>query len=158
MTEAEKLHAIYLAFPRHVAPRAAVKAIQKAAERLVKAKEQPDQESAKRYLWKRAATYARSPAGQKPPKGGEDFRPHPSTWFNQERYDDDPAEWQIPNGASNGRQQIGTRADRVVDSTRAAIERIENRRGARSVGAEEERGVQHQATGNLRGRVIDGTA
>ena len=106
MTEAEECRKIYESYPRHVAPRAALKAIQRAAERLVREKAQPDQHAARRYLWKRATEYSRSPAGQKPPKGSNDYRPHPATWFNQERYFDDPAEWLKPNGVrTNGRTQ-----------------------------------------------------
>jgi hypothetical protein len=99
MTIEDQILQIYLTYPRHVGKDAALKAIERAARRLVTRKEQPNEEAARRYLWKQATLYARSPAGQKPPKGSDkDFRPHPSTFFNQGRYADDQAEWQKPNG------------------------------------------------------------
>ena len=52
MTDSEQERAIYLAYPRHVAPRAALKAIQKAADRMVKDGVLPSQETARRLLWK----------------------------------------------------------------------------------------------------------
>jgi hypothetical protein len=146
---------VYESYPRHVAPRAALKAIQKAVERLVKSKACPDQLEARRYLYKQATFYARSPAGQKPP-GPEDFRPHPATWFNQERYFDDPAEWQKPNGASNGKQ-IGTKADRTVDAVRAAVSQAADHSRARDTSVDEGRRVQPSDADSLFGRTIEGT-
>lgn len=68
---------IYAAYPRHVAPDAAKKAIAKALKVL------PFEE-----LLKRTKQYATSPAGQ----NGQ-FTPHPATWFNRGGYNDDPSEW-----------------------------------------------------------------
>ena len=158
MTDSEQERACYLAYPRHVAPAAAIKAIRKAVDRLRRGCDEyvaMDSETARRFLWKKATEYARSPAGQKPP-GPEDFRPHPATWFNQERYFDDPAEWQKPNGGSNGKQ-IGTKASRTVDAVREAISKGRDHRGAGSSGAQEERGVRLEDAGDFRGRTIDGT-
>ncbi len=155
MTESEQERAIYDAYPRHVAPRAALKAIQKATERLVKDGVLPSQETARRFLWKKAKEYAMSPAGKKP-SGREDFRPHPSTFFNQDRFMDDPAEWQKPNGASNGKH-TGTKADRTVDAVRAAVSQAADHSGARDTGADEGRRVQPSDTDGLFGRTIEGT-
>ena len=161
MTDSEQERAIYEAFPRHVAPRAALKAIQKAAERLVtvgtvgKAKVFPDKETARRFLWKKAKEYALSPAGQKP-SGHEDYRPHPSTFFNQDRFMDDPAEWQKPNGASNGKQ-TGTKADRTVDAVRAAVSQAADHSRARDTRTDEGRRVQPSDADSLFGRTIEGT-
>jgi hypothetical protein len=112
MTETEQIEAIYQAYPRHIGKRIALKAIEKAVQRvsmlhtLLDGKVlQWDAESARRYLWKKAKEYALSPAGQKPSDLAQDFRPHPSTWFNQDRFYDDPAEWQKPNGSRNGNHQ-----------------------------------------------------
>ena len=134
MTVIEEVKAIYVAYPRHLAPRAAYKAIQKAAERLVKEKAQPDEHTARRWLWKRTAQYAKSPAGQPPPiKNGPDFRPYPATWFNAGHYDSDPSEWQKPNGAghgsnaSNGRHSKG---DRNLEVLAASLRGADHQNGA----------------------------
>jgi hypothetical protein len=155
MTDYEQERAIYDSYPRHVAPTAAMKAIKKAIALLVKAQQQPDDLSARRFLYKKAVEYARSPAGQKP-AGREDFRPHPATWFNRGSYFDDPAEWQKPNGASNGKQ-IGTKADRTVDAVRAAVSQAADHSRARDTGIDEGRRVQSSDTDGLFGRTIEGT-
>jgi hypothetical protein len=103
-TDNEQDEKIYEAYPRKVGKEAALKAIRKAVERLVKGdKTHPprDAYSARRFLWKKAAQYSASPAGQKSLDKNHEFRPHPSTWFNQGRYFDDPSEWVKPNGATN---------------------------------------------------------
>lgn len=120
MTEQDQCQKVYLAYPRHVAPRAALKAIQRAAERLVREKAQPDEHTARRYLWKRATEYSRSPAGQKPPKGSNDYRPHPATWFNQSRFEDDSTEWLKPNGV-NGNGKHATADNETIARANAKI-------------------------------------
>lgn len=69
--------AIYELYPRRVGRPAAVKAITRAL-----AKIQPDDLTAKTRAFARVWT-------------GSDlqFCPNPSTWFNQERFNDDPATW-----------------------------------------------------------------
>jgi hypothetical protein len=42
--------------------------------------------------------YAASPAGRDPKDGGADYRPAPSQWLIDQRWNDDPSQWQIPNG------------------------------------------------------------
>lgn len=79
---------IYQAYPRHVGKRAASKAIRAA---LVRIAEQPSigtQKKAAVWLLERTRAFAKSPAG----RAGK-FTPHPATFFNAERYHDDPAEW-----------------------------------------------------------------
>ena len=39
-------------------------------------------------MYKRQAAFAASPAGQR-----ERFTAYPATWFGQDRFDDNPAEW-----------------------------------------------------------------
>jgi len=73
--------AIYSAYPRKVAPADALKAIAKA---IAKGK-------APAHLLERTAAYAAATA-----LWTEDelrFIPHPATWFNGGRYDDDPKTW-----------------------------------------------------------------
>ena len=93
---------LYRAYPRKVASRAAITAITKALDRMVKAG--PDPEQACRHRLERAVTaYAGAVSRWNP--DDRRFIPHPSTWFNQERFDDDPSEW----------ERKSTRADTVLD-------------------------------------------
>lgn len=86
--------AVYAAYPRKAAPDDAAKAIHGAARReFAKGNEAP-----REYLVGRAAAFAGSLLGQKPPKGAKDFRPYPATFFNQGQYLSDPSEWDRPNG------------------------------------------------------------
>lgn len=82
--------AIYAAYPRHVGKEAALRAIEKAAKRvkgwiLIDSGPYPQ---LLRAVEKYADAVTRWPAADKK------FIPHPATWFNQGRYDDDPREWQ----------------------------------------------------------------
>jgi hypothetical protein len=97
----EQIIKIYEAYPRKAGRGAALKAIKKATVRLVTGDvihKPMDALKARGFLWKKATEYANSPIGRKPPDG-EDFRPHPATWFNQERYFDDVSEWQRDRNA-----------------------------------------------------------
>jgi hypothetical protein len=79
--EAEEIYSVY---PRKVGKTDALKAIRKAITRELKAHPR-----AAEYLKSRTLQFAKSDAGNR----GE-FTPHPATWFNQERYNDDDREWQ----------------------------------------------------------------
>jgi hypothetical protein len=81
---------IYLAYPRHIGRPKAVEAILKAAKRLVVS----GNHSPAEFLLGRATAYAaaRRTVCENDPSEDQ-FTPHPATWFNQGRYDDDPAEW-----------------------------------------------------------------
>ena len=74
---------LYQTYPRKVGKRAAIVAITKAIERITDRVEDPVE-----WMDERVALFARSPVGQ------GSFCPHPSTWFNQDRFDDDVGEWQ----------------------------------------------------------------
>lgn len=67
---------IYQAYPKHVAKPSAIKAILKALKK----------ESHAKLLFL-TQNYS------KVRNGILDFVPHPATWFNQERYNDDPSTW-----------------------------------------------------------------
>ena len=134
MTPDEQILAIYNIYPRKVGRRAALKAIEAAISRIVPRhkgtrKDASTEEdffiAARRWLWKRTAEYAASPAGQDPPKGHpDDYRPHPATFYNQERYLDDPREWQRPNGGYSNGKANGTsnnRGERALDALSQAI-------------------------------------
>lgn len=76
---------IYEAYPRKIGRPNALRAITKAL------KTKPPKE-----LLDATARYARAVSGILEEK----FIPHPATWFNQERYNDDPATW-APRGNSS---------------------------------------------------------
>ena len=82
----EHLEAIYSAYPRKIGKKAAIDKIRLALQGLHK--EHGDENFS--FLLDRTRKFANSPAG----KRGE-FTPHPSTWYNQGRYLDDPKEWYI---------------------------------------------------------------
>lgn len=79
----EKIVEIYNAYPRKVGKGAAIKAIAKAV------RGQPIREQ-RRIL---VATRAFAHAVAHWPERDRKYIPHPSTWFNQLRFDDDPSEW-----------------------------------------------------------------
>lgn len=72
--------AIYQLYPRKVGKQAALKAILKALKSL------PSE-----VLSERVRAYAAATARW--PKKDKEFIPHPSTWFNDGRYEDDQNEW-----------------------------------------------------------------
>lgn len=89
---------IYAAYPRKVGRRKALAAIHAAATRLGR----EGQERPADFLLERTRAYAASVAGQSPPTSdASDFRPHPATWFNADRFNDDTSEWSKPNGNDN---------------------------------------------------------
>jgi len=73
----EQAMALYKAYPRKVARGAALKAIKKALQT------EPFE-----VLMDAVQEYSRAKEGQE-----RQFIPHPSTWFNQERWDDDREDW-----------------------------------------------------------------
>lgn len=77
--------AIYDAYPRHVGRSEALAAIRKALDAI---EQRCDETDASAWLLERTRAFAASPAG----KAGR-FCPHPASWFNAGRYDDDPNEW-----------------------------------------------------------------
>lgn len=82
-----EIEAVWAAYPRKVAKYDAVPKIRRAIE-----------EIGFEALLGRVKLYAASRAGE-----DSSFTPHPSTWFNQQRYKDDPATW-IPKAANgNGK-------------------------------------------------------
>lgn len=72
---------IYAAYPRKVARPVAIKAIKKAMR-----------STDPSFLLEQTQKYAKARIGEDP-----NFTPHPSTWFNQERYNDDPSTWRRSN-------------------------------------------------------------
>lgn len=97
----EEIEAIFNAYPRQVARGAAVKAIAKALK-VVSFDE----------LLAKVSEFANSPAGQK-----GTYTPHPATWFNAQRWKDDPTEWnraERPQSATQCPQTPGSEFDRMA--------------------------------------------
>lgn len=78
---------IYETFPRHVGKIAALRAISKAVKGLSRT---VGEELARELIYAATLKYANSPEGRRPDRN---FIPHPSTFFNEGRYLDDPKEW-----------------------------------------------------------------
>lgn len=91
-TEALSVDAIYAIYPRKDAPRAAKVAIQNAANRLEAREADP-----LAFLMERTRLYAAAvatwPDTLRFTKEGRDTVPMPTTWFNQDRFDANPAIW-----------------------------------------------------------------
>lgn len=79
----------YSAYPRHVGKQQASAAYGRAVDRIVLATGD-DKPTSSAWLLRVTTAFAASPAG----RAGA-FTPHPSTWLNQGRYDDDPNEWNV---------------------------------------------------------------
>jgi len=82
---------ILAAYPRKVARKPALQAITKALKK-----------NTVDYLLERTTAYAAAVAGKE-----QQFIPHPTTWFNQERFNDDPQEWE-PTANTNQPTEPGT--------------------------------------------------
>lgn len=91
-TAGGKLEAIYQAYPRHVGKQAALKAIEKARDHISYSE-----------LLAAVTEYAAAVAGS-----DKQFIPHPATWFNNRRWEDDRDEWK--REGTNGKPAAGTDA------------------------------------------------
>ena len=78
LTQAEIIYQVY---PKHVGKKAALKAITKALK-----------EVSFETLLEKTEEYTVSIEGK-----DKEFIPHPATWFNQGRWEDDPTEWKSKN-------------------------------------------------------------
>lgn len=84
---------VYRFYPRKEGHRQALKAIDNAAKRLIRGEEPRERlgaVAAYQLLARQVQAYAASPAGSQE----KTWIPHPATWFNQSRYNDDPEMWQ----------------------------------------------------------------
>jgi len=89
-------NAVYAEYPRKVGKRKALDEIGFALDRIVAGKAGPPDGSCKgnraaafTFLVTVTRAFAKSPAGNR----GK-FTAHPATWYHQDRFDDDPDEWQ----------------------------------------------------------------
>lgn len=81
------VEAIYQAYPRKIGKGAAIKAITKATANIHHER-----------LRNKVIEYAQAIAWQE----NRSLVPHPATWFNQERWLDDPREWEQPTQGNQG--------------------------------------------------------
>lgn len=82
--------ALYRMYPKQVGRDAAVKAIGKAFKKLVEEKDRfADGPAILTYLQNRVTAYAEAKE-----HADKQYIPHPATWFNEGRYDDNPEEWE----------------------------------------------------------------
>lgn len=93
---------IYESFPRKEGRRKALEEIDKAISRLAtdpgydierKLQKITDETSAARFIHEAVLEFAKSPAGNRHGENGQNFVPHPSTWFHQDRFLDERSEW-----------------------------------------------------------------
>jgi uncharacterized protein YdaU (DUF1376 family) len=124
---------IYLTYPRKAAKVKGLEAIKEAIEHLTSGKDLPVMTvgDALSFLHEKVMRFAQSPAGN----AGE-YTPHPSTWFNQQRYLDDEREWQHGNSWANSYNIAkSTLSDRALN----ALERA----------SAEDPGADHDVTNGL---------
>ena len=107
-----EIAALYAAYPRHENPDEAAVAIGKAIERQHQAFS--DREAALAYLTERTRLYAASWQGASAEE--RTFIPHPPTWFNKNRFNNDPKTWEA---AKHGRNRSSNGADRVEGTANA---------------------------------------
>ena len=85
----EHVEYIYKCYPRKVAPAAAKKAINKALSKI-----------SARELYKKVLQYREATRWLY--EKDKTLIPHPATWFNGERWMDDPKEWDQPTQGKQG--------------------------------------------------------
>lgn len=122
---------IYEEYPRKLSKGSALRAIQKAQQRLVKGEHGVEMSpaDANSLLLHCVKEWAKSPAGQ---QGG--YTPYPATWFNGSRYLDDQAEW-MKQGKGGGNVTPNRSQQRVagnLEALRIADEREERDQEAAS--------------------------
>lgn len=99
---------VYDAYPRKEARPKAIEAIKKAAAKLDASGPIDGHENGMSFLLDRARTYAECVARWSPEDRAQ-YAPHPTTWFNQERYLDDPKNWTRGKSAPTPpREPLGT--------------------------------------------------
>lgn len=88
-------HDLYKLYPRHLAPREAIRSIEQALRRLpLEFKLNGIEVTAfDEWMKERVALFAESDAGKNDGLFPGYKPPYPATWFNKSRYLDDPSEW-----------------------------------------------------------------
>jgi hypothetical protein len=107
----------YAAYPRREGPGPAREAFAKAVER-IRGRDGPGGDDPVAWLAERASAYAASWRSR--PAHDQQFIPHPSTWLNQERYDDDPQAWRTGDARIGPGQRYDPAAPRPVGAVAGA--------------------------------------
>jgi hypothetical protein len=94
----------YAAYPRHVSPRAAEEAWI-AAIRREAAKHSASDAELGDWIYQRVMTYAAMCAKHQVPR---EYIPHMAKWLNEDRFLDDPSEWAVNGGKTNGARNYKT--------------------------------------------------
>ena len=104
----QQVLAIYDAYPRKTAKQMGLRAIEKA----IKKGHSPE------MLLEKTNLYAQKMSWQ-----DKQYIPFPSTWFNQERFLDDPSAWEAPSSNNNGRysSQRKLSPDQIIPRTKREI-------------------------------------
>lgn len=104
----QQVLAIYDAYPRKDSKQMGLRAIEKA----IKKGHSPE------MLLEKTNLYAQKMSWQ-----DKQFIPYPSTWFNQERFLDDPSAWEAPISNNNGRYSSQKRLspDQIIPRTKREI-------------------------------------
>ena len=126
---------IYAEYPRKVGKQDAIKGIEKSIVTISKRTAAENHEAfngdinlAAGWLKSRTVLYANSPQGQREDKK---YIPHPATWFNGARYDDDSETWKYA-GASNGfggRRQAPIVSSELLSGPNSLLNRFKTMRG-----------------------------
>jgi uncharacterized protein YdaU (DUF1376 family) len=103
---------IYQAYPRHVGKRAALKAIERACHRIAV-------EHDSDWLLKKVQAYALTRHGEDP-----QYTPHPSTWFNEGRYDDEFAKSNVAPSAAKPKSPYEQDWERQLEERRRAAKEV----------------------------------
>lgn len=139
----DPIEAIYQAYPRKEGKRTALERIRFAVKRLVKGEKphsQMTREEALKFLWKKTAIYAKSPAGS---QVDQTKIPHPATWFNQSRYLDDQQMWNLTgDGNGNRANQSASKLERSRETSDGAWGILNGGEGMGSESGDHRRAVE----------------
>jgi len=101
-TETDGFNDWYAIYPRKEARKKAAEAFRRAVKRIAKANG-GDTSAAVAKLNAAARAFAQSDIA----KGDRQFIPHPATWLNSERYEDDPENWKRQDGIGKKTRPAG---------------------------------------------------
>lgn len=113
---ARETEVIYKSYPRLVGKRRALGEIERALKRIASGESGPDPPPDDPVAWLRQRTQAYAKARKGEPKK---FTPHPSTWYSQDRFDDNDNEWKT-DSTSRGSDEGNSVAERYADPIAAA--------------------------------------
>ena len=101
---------IYNLYPRKVSKKMALIAIEKALKKY-------DAE----FIKNKTMMYAELSSWK-----SKEYIPHPSTWFNQERFNDNPEEWKQPNQGFKNKNQISEQGKQTLETINNKSNRVKS--------------------------------